>query len=73
MCIRDRSNSDEVVGEVVLTSDDNDINCNSEVSRNDNIIKNVVSDRDTLKLVSEIVSESERVIGCNRVVFVLVN
>ena len=44
-----------------VTSDKNDV-------ENDNIIKNVVSESDMLKIVSEIVSESERVIGCNGVV-----
>ena len=37
----------------VLTSDNNDI-------ENDNVIKNVVSESDTLKIDSEIVSERER-------------
>ena len=50
-----------VVLENKVTNDNNDV-------ENDNIIKNVVSESDTLKIDSEIVSESERIMGCNGVV-----
>ena len=56
MCIRDRNK---------VTNDNNDI-------ENDNIIKNVISESDTLEIDNEIVSESERMIGCNGVVISVV-
>ena len=72
------NNSDKIVGEVVLTSEDNDGDYNSEVSgsntsnyndeimlnNNNDIVENKVLDNDEI----EIVSERERVIGCNGVV-----
>ena len=50
-----------VVLENKVTNDNNDI-------ENDNIIKNVISESEPLKIDSEIVSESERMIGCNGVI-----
>ena len=47
-----------VVLENKITNDKND-------SENGNVIEKVVSESDTLKIDSEIVSERERVIGCN--------
>ena len=49
-----------VVLENKVTNDKNDI-------ENGNVIEKVVSESHTLKSVSEIVSESERVMGCKRV------
>ena len=39
---------------------------------NENIIKNVISESDTLKIDSEIVSESERMISCDGVIISVV-
>ena len=81
MCIRDRvsdnsnneliNNSDKIVGEAVLTSDDNDINCNSEVSRNDNYDN--ISETMMLKNNGVNIESIDEVLECNYGMLVCVN